>query len=133
MFRTLTLLIVLPCMLGAQQFAPRRVTGPVPAGVVARATVEHNLDVQSTLRPALPPLSAIDSASQRPLLRYTLTGMSVGAIAGVLGGAIGSRYVGCGCSDTEKTVGFALWFGAIGAAAGAILGAVISFASDHAP
>ncbi len=134
MIRAFFLLVALPYTLHAQQLAPRGLTGPDQAGVVAQRPVQSHLLARPTSRSAPSQhRPAHDSTSNRKLVRYTGTGMAVGAIAGVLGGTVGSRYAGCGCSDAEKTVGFALWFGALGAAAGAILGAAIGFARDHAP
>ena len=66
------------------------------------------------------------SSDNRPdhVGRFALIGLTIGATAGIIGGAVGSRYIGCGCSDRQKTIGFVLWFGGIGAATGTVIGAL---------
>jgi hypothetical protein len=66
--------------------------------------------------------------------KFALVGAGIGGAAGVVGGAIGSTYIGCGCSDRQKTVGLALFFGLEGAVAGALVGAISGVVfRAHAP
>ena len=55
----------------------------------------------------------------------TVIGLVTGFTVGVIGGVVGSRYIGCGCSKAQKAFGFGIWFGGIGGVAGATVGAVV--------
>jgi hypothetical protein len=74
-----------------------------------------------------------DSTRPHKLATYTVTGLATGAVLGAIGGGVGSRYAGCGCSQTQKVAGFAVWFGSIGAGAGALVGALVGIVHDHRP
>ncbi len=106
---------------------------PVPAGVVQRPAAAPSAILEKasgvTVRSGI--IARTDTLAERKIGRYTLTGLGVGAAVGIIGGAFGSRYAGCGCSDAEKTLGFAVWFGAIGAGAGTVVGAVTGALHDH--
>lgn len=130
MLRTGLLLVVVPLALGAQRPDRSWSVVPLPAGVVPAQT--NNSDPYSA--PHVIAIStARDTTRARKLGRYTLTGLGVGAAAGVIGGAVGSRYAGCGCSEAAKVTGFALWFGALGAGAGTIVGAIAGAIHDYRP
>jgi len=131
--RSLLAFVVLPFALRAQR--PRTAPAQRPsttAGVIQDRTVWTPLvDLAGPpVAPAAVAAIVSDSGRHHRAGRYALTGLGIGAVAGIVGGAVGSRYAGCGCSNTEKTVGFALWFGAIGAGAGAIVGAITGVIAD---
>jgi hypothetical protein len=136
MFRTGLLLVALPLAVGAQRADRSGLVAPAPAGVTRAQT--KNFDPRRA--PAafqashfVPAATGRDTMRARTLGRYTLTGLSVGGVVGIIGGAVGSHYAGCGCSEATKVAGFALWFGALGAGAGAILGAIAGAIHDYGP
>lgn len=136
MYRNLLFFACLPVGLAAQGASAHPAVSPRPAGVVrARAT-----SIELTRSPlggasAAPvaPRAGLDTGRAPKLARYTVTGLTIGGLSGMVGGAIGSRYAGCSCSEATLTLGYALWFGAVGAAGGALIGAAVGALHDHWP
>jgi uncharacterized membrane protein len=59
-------------------------------------------------------------------------GAIVGAATGAVVGTIASQSAGCGCSDTQKTLGSTVWVGAIGSVVGAATGALVGHFTPRA-
>ena len=136
MVRTGLFLAVVPLGIAIQQPGAPVVFVPSQVGVAHAELVPNNRStsrVPPSLHYHLAASPAPDSARTPKLVRYTLTGLAVGAVAGAVGGAVGSRYAGCSCSQAAKIAGFSLWFGAIGAGAGAAIGATIGIIHDRWP
>jgi hypothetical protein len=136
MVRTILLLTWLPVVGTAQQPASRGTSVPNPAGILRAqpsSSDQSATRITSTIYRRLPTPAAPDTTRTSKLARYTFTGLGVGAALGVVGGAIGSRYAGCSCSKAAKIAGFSLWFGAIGAGAGAVVGAAVGAMHDRWP
>jgi hypothetical protein len=137
MLRVAVLLLTLPVAASAQQSAHRASSiTPIPAGVVrSSVTPPSAFDTAhiSATRPIVAAALSRDSTRAAKLQHYTVIGLGAGAVSGVVGGLVGSRYMGCGCSDAAKGAAFALWFGAVGAGVGGIIGAVIGAIHDYRP
>ena len=124
--------LAFPAALSAQQQAR-----------LATAGVDRHGVIWSSSQPASPwrqradtvPARAIpaypgDSPRRRKIGRYALRGLGTGAAIGIVGGLIGSRYIECGCPDAKGALGYAFWFGGIGASAGGIVGALVGGIAD---
>lgn len=128
----LMLLLAFPALLSAQRSAHVATAGVGRHGVIwSTSQPASQLRQLSDTAPARAiPTFPVDSLRRRKIGRYTLNGLGIGAAIGIVGGLIGSKFIACGCSDTEKALGLAFWYGGITASAGGIVGALVGGIAD---
>ncbi|HEV7990374.1 MAG TPA: hypothetical protein VGP25_01025 [Gemmatimonadaceae bacterium] len=133
--RGLLFSFVTPALLCAQQVRRELVFPAPPVPVLSlNSVVERGpssfIDLASFTAGRAPAVrwSPVESRGRRTG-RFALRGSLVGGVMGVVAGVAGSRAVGCGCSDAQKAIAGAVWIGSLGAASGAVAGALIGAAS----